>query len=101
MYKEPWCDIKEFPTRHAESLVSELITEFSDQNVDWIKSSIELLAKREDQDEILITSEGKFYIIHLTWSGRSEQAPYPITSCYESWEQVLARLSSDSDQYEA
>ncbi|WP_339386771.1 hypothetical protein [Vibrio caribbeanicus] len=99
MYQEPWCDITEFPISHAESLVCELTVELSGQNVEWIESGIKLLAKREDQDEILIATEDKFYIVHLTWSGKLEHAPYPKISSYDSWEQVLVRLSSDSEHY--
>jgi len=58
--------------------------------------SLKVLAKREDQDDILISNDRCFFVVHLTWTGKVEKLPYPNTELYESMEQLNAKLEADS-----
>ncbi len=52
MYIEPWSDINDYPEGHQEALACELAKELPESHILYSLAS-KVLAKREDQDEIL------------------------------------------------
>ncbi len=98
MYEEPWSDIKDYPDRHRAALEAELKAEIGGDHV-LANRNFDIVAKREDQDDVLVLAEGKFYIIHLTWSGHTEPAPYPRTEAFASKEHLDAKLVEDVRWY--
>ena len=98
MYIEPWNNIKEYPTTHRNALNVELRKEIGDGHV-LNKLDFELLAKREDCDDVLVSFEGDFFIVHLTWSGQTEPDPYPKTDVYDSREKLESKLVLDAELF--
>ena len=96
MFQEPWSNILEYPDNVKEALKIELIKEVGS---DKYKNNFSLLAKREDQDEILISSDSLYYIIHLTWSGRIEKEPCPRSQIFNSKEELKVQLAEDAKEY--
>ena len=98
MYQEPWSDIKDYPSAHRLALESELKKELSKGHV-LFGLHIEVLAKREDNDDILVSTDQGYFIVHLTWSGKQEKEPFPSIDHFESVEKLKIKLASDSDFY--
>ncbi len=98
MYEEPWSDIRDYPERHRAALVAELKAELGVDHV-LANRKFTMLAKREDQDDVLVMAGGEFYIIHLTWSGHTESAPYPRAEVFPSREILDAKLLEDGRWY--
>lgn len=95
MFKEPWSDISEYPKEHKLALETELKKELG-KNHSLLGNSVNLLAKREDRDDLLLKSGSTFYIVHLTWSGSEESAGYPLIDVFETELELEARLAEDS-----
>ena len=98
MYKEPWFDINEYPRCHKKALEHELLKEVHSGHL-LHEIVFKVLAKREDQDEILVESENHFFIVHLTWSGKSEINPFPTTIECDSKSALVEKLEHDSEVY--
>ncbi len=98
MYIEPWSDINEYPEGHREALAFELEKELAQNHILYGLSS-KVLAKREDQDEILVSNDLGYFTIHLTWSGNAEISPFPNSEQFETLEMLKIKLASDSEFY--
>lgn len=98
MFPEPWSDIREYPERHKAALEAELVAELGKKHL-LPGREFNLLAKRDDRDDVLVSDGVCFYIIHLTWSGRTESESYPKTEQFMSKEQLDTRLAQDSQWY--
>jgi len=98
VYEEPWSDIREYPEQHKAALEAELKSEIGGDHM-LANRALSILAKREDQDDVLVLGEGGFYIVHLTWSGRTEPAPYPVTERFASKEHLEMKLAQDAQWY--
>ncbi len=96
MYKEPWSDISEYPEKHGEALRSELLREASECHILHGKE-LKVLAKREDCDHILVSTDEYYFVVHLTWSGKREKPPYPMTDEFKTIEKLKAKLAEDSE----
>ena len=96
MYQEPWLDIEDYPSAHRLALKAELKKELSEGHK-LFGLHIEVLAKREDRDDILVSTERGYFIVHLTWSGKQEKEPFPFTEHFESIEKLKIKLASDSE----
>ncbi len=96
MYKEPWSDISEYPEKHGEALRSELLREVSESHILHGKE-FKVLAKREDCDDILVSMDECYFVVHLTWSGKQENSPYPMTDKFKTMEKLKAKLAQDSE----
>ena len=68
LFQEPWSDIGEYPSSHANALTRELKSELALGHPLFGKA-LDLLAKREDSDDILVSINRDYFIVHLTWSG--------------------------------
>lgn len=78
---EPWRDVNDIKDL-GEQLKQELSKEIGSTHP-LFEKSIEIIAKRQDNDDILIRVEdGKLATVHLTWSGKTEQGHYPLTRFY-------------------
>lgn len=98
MYKEPWYDINDYSNEHKEALERELIKELTSVHALFDLNS-NVIAKREDRDDILVLNEKGYYIVHLTWSGKPEIDSYPTSFYFETMEDLKTKLHSDSIEY--
>jgi len=96
VYSEPWSDIDEYPSQHLLSIETELIKEVSHDHLPN-NFKLKVLAKREDRDDILVSSDHGYFIVHLTWSAKTELAPYPLTETFETLKELESRLRLDSE----
>lgn len=80
----PWSRVTVSPERIA--LQSELEKELSPHHLLW-QLPLEVIARSAGSDDILIVTETLGYVqVHLTWSGQSENAPWPRAIAYSSLE---------------
>ncbi len=98
MFIEPWSDIGEYPEAHISALFRELALELA-LGHPLFNKPVELLARREDCDHILVSSDSKYFIVHLTWSGKPECPPYPVSEPFNSLEALLAQLQKHAQEY--
>jgi len=96
VYSEPWSDIDEYPTEHQFSIETELTKEVSSAHL-LNNFKLKVLAKREDRDDILVSSDNGYFIVHLTWSAKTELSPYPLTETFETLKELESRLRLDSE----
>jgi hypothetical protein len=79
---EPWYGVEDEGQRML--LEIELEKELSKGHPLW-KSSRRVVAKRSDQDDVLVTTEnGRVAEVHLTWSRKKEAGQWPSTVVFES-----------------
>ena len=89
--EEPW----EIPhdvdvTRLCNELQNELAS-----GHELFGTSVVLLAKRIDRDDILISHNSGISVVHLTYS-HQETAPFPITRTFSGWNDfVVSELTRD------
>ncbi len=98
MFTEPWSDIAEYPEGHRAALEKELETELSSGHVLFGLSS-SVIAKREDRDDILVKNKLGYFIVHLTWSGKSKNNTFPISEQFETLEELKIKLASYSESF--
>ena len=96
MFQEPWVEINKYPQNLGVALLSELKKELSVShnlyNVDLV-----VLAKCEANDDVLFTDGSSYYIIHLTWSGKTEKNGGPRTTELKSEPELLRYLEDTAD----
>ena len=61
-YKEPWGAIEDYPDGHGDILESELQNELGKMHPLYGKE-IQVLAKRQDNDDILVKSNANLFLI--------------------------------------
>lgn len=98
VFLAPWINISEYSIEHKLALEAELAIELGSQH-QLVVGKFSVLAKREDRDDILISNGTQFYIIHLTWSGRIELAPYPAVQVFSSIKELYSKLEQDAKFY--
>ncbi|MDW3196529.1 MAG: hypothetical protein R8G66_29405 [Cytophagales bacterium] len=80
-FLEPWIDCYDLED-FGDSLKAELEKELHEDHP-LFEKGVEILAKRQDNDDILIEIEnGQLALVHLTWSGKREQGSFPLTELY-------------------
>lgn len=95
VFSEPWSSIDEYPDVHADALLKELTMELSDKHP--INNQVlAILAKRED---ILVSLKQGFAIVHLTWSGKQENLPWPSTEVFKDITTLQLLLAQHADEY--
>jgi hypothetical protein len=78
-----WCanDIKE---KSIHDLMEELKSELLENHVLY-KESIELIARKTNNDDIVLELEnGKIAVVHLTWNSHTESKGFPITRIFDN-----------------
>jgi len=98
MYKEPWCNINDYPAEHGSNLVTEFAKELNSSHPLY-RATVKILAKREDRDDILLEHNNEYYIVHLTWSGKPEAGEFPMTKHFPNIESLDRKLSEDAEHY--
>jgi hypothetical protein len=71
----------------SEGLLKELVNEVAKDHELYkyiTKNQLKIIARSTIQDDILVFVDGKYAYVHLTWSGKNENNPYPITIFYNS-----------------
>jgi hypothetical protein len=96
VYLEPWSDINEYPVDHSLAIQTELRKELSIGHM-LKELDLEILAKREDRDDILVRSGDNYFIVHLTWSAKTESSPYPATEFFKTEKELETKLMIDSE----
>tara|TARA_R110002012_G_scaffold85496_1_gene213201 strand:- start:57673 stop:58290 length:618 start_codon:yes stop_codon:yes gene_type:complete len=91
-FLDPWWDIMETHDL-GEGVSAELKKELP-RNHKLYNGKYEVLAKRQDNDEILVElNSGELATIHLTWSGKEEQGNFPLTTYFcnsqEFWQKSM------------
>lgn len=93
-WQEPWK-----PIQPDDSLVREAQKEFSKGHPLFGKN-LKVIARRFDQDEVLfelVDDPPGVVVVHLTWSGKPEKAPFPKTHIYKSLEDFAEnRMAHDA-----
>ena len=53
---------------------------------------IQVVAQRGDRDDVLyyLTSKNAFALVHLTWSSKTENPPWPSTKIYQTFNEFAA-----------
>ena len=97
-FTEPRESIDKYPQKHSSALLNELSKELSISHPLYQKA-INLVAKREDRDDILLKIKENYYIVHLTWKGGEENFPYPLTEHYSDFKKLNSKLKKDSEEY--
>jgi hypothetical protein len=79
-FLEPWHAVA---PEAARSLERELARELTEGHILFARSP---KAVAQSQDDVLFTVDGsdEVVVVHLTWSGRTETAPFPWTQPYPS-----------------
>jgi hypothetical protein len=85
---EPWVRVGQF----ADNLVKELRREVVNGHALWNKG-VRAIAQRTDTDDVLFEVEGvipSYAVVHLTWSGESENdSIYPYARLFSSLDQWI------------
>jgi len=98
MFKEPWSDISGYPEGHQAALEKELERELASGHALFgLNSSV--IAKREDCDDILVQNKLGYFVVHLTWSGKTESDTFPASEQFETLEELKIKLASDSEYF--
>lgn len=98
MFTEPWSDIAEYSKGHKAALEKELEKELSNAH-ELFGLSSSVIAKREDRDDILVQKKLGYFIVHLTWSGKSENGFFPNSEKFETLEDLKIKLTADSESF--
>jgi hypothetical protein len=79
----PWLCVTDESVR--SELEKELEREVHESHPLWGSSRRTILAKRSDQDDVLVRLDnGKIAEVHLTWTRTREQGAYPRTVIFNS-----------------
>jgi len=99
-YQEPWHSISDYPDSDQKALLlqSELSKELSPEHQLFAKK-VKILALRQDCDDMLVESDDKYFIVHLTWSSKKEPLPWPSTEVIHNLTDLLIRLKSDTEDF--
>jgi hypothetical protein len=97
-YIEPWTSIDDFPVSNKKAMENEIKKEIAESHPLYGKP-LNVMARREDQDEVLCESNAKYYVIHLTWSGKPELPSFPRFDEYESLESFVKNKMEKDAQY--
>lgn len=95
----PWEQVTA-PAQQAR-LEAELRQEVAGHSADFY-SKARLLARRIDRDDFLFATEDAqwpFAVVHLTFSGKAEAAPWPKAELYATVAAVQTRMQTDADLY--
>ena len=94
-YREPWFDIAEWPEEHGKAIETELAKEIS---VGHPLNGVEfqVIAKRSDRDDVLLATNEGFFIVHVTWSRKKEELPFPTSEHFTTSEKLSEKLSENS-----
>ncbi len=98
MFNQPWFDINDYPKGHDKTLLDELKKEIPEDHI-LHGIDFEILARRQDQDDILIIAQNDYFIVHLTWTGHQETNPYPRTAQYKTLESLKDKLLEDAAEF--
>ena len=93
-WKSPW---KSVIDKEAESLAAELRREVGNDH-SLFGLDYRVVGRRVDTDDIILLLPSgplSFAVVHLTWSGKPEKAPFPYAdffgSAYEAFEESAER----------
>jgi hypothetical protein len=86
-FTEPLVDVRA-DTQRAQRLRAELLRELSAGHV-LHGLDLRVIARALPRDEVIVTAgEDTVALVHLTWSGHAETAPWPITELLDSPEHL-------------
>ncbi|MEO8797939.1 MAG: hypothetical protein ABI551_08650 [Polyangiaceae bacterium] len=95
MFLKPWHAVDGDRRTHLEAA---LALEIKPGHV-LAGRAIHVLAARQDCDDVLCEiGEGSCAIVHMTWSGKAESAPFPSTrvfASFDEWQTYQDSLGDD------
>jgi hypothetical protein len=103
-FQEPWEAIK--GRQEALRLEEEIYKEIASNSV-LSNRKICAIARRIDCDDVLIAvpdnkTDIQIAMIHLTWSGKQETAPWPKVLFFTSWQEfVNKQMIPDATEYDS
>ena len=97
----PWIDALDLP--NMGNPLQEEITKELNESHPLFGKRIEVVAKREDNDDILVClADRSLATVHLTWSSQKEAYPYPRTEFFKDkkafWQQKLKKDIEEHNQ---
>lgn len=96
-YQGPWTELEE-PRRTR--LQKRYDHEITDGHVLWGASGY-VIGKNEGTDDVLIRlADGRFAIVHLTWSERPGGKEYPSADVYASAQEASEAIAFDAIGYD-
>lgn len=101
-WQRPWRGVY-VDNKEQESLRAELVREISPAHPLHDRDPC-VIGRRVDNDDILVkTNDGRFAVVHLTWSGRIDQYPdkYPWTVFFASIETFSIYMAREAVEYQA
>jgi hypothetical protein len=94
-FKEPWADMSEYPVGNGEALLQKLHLELS-KGHPLQGMELQVIARREDRDDLLLLSGENYFVVHLTWSRKREEPPFPLHEQFSSPGEVRMKLEQDA-----
>jgi hypothetical protein len=67
----------------AEALTRELAAEVG-PNHPLHGQAWTIVARALPQDEVVVTTDSAVYLVHMTWTNKQEEAPYPRALAFQS-----------------
>jgi hypothetical protein len=99
---EPWYQLGSEDAERVRAFEYELSRELGPGHV-LARVPIEAFGKRDDCDDVLFRlkdGSGRFAVVHLTWTGKQDQPPWPATELFDSEADWIERgLRPDHQEY--
>ena len=93
---EPWWRPED---TNLSAVKSELESELSPGHALY-RVPLDIRARCGGCDEVLVSvADGTFALVHLTWSRRREEPPYPLVNAAGPWTEVVAALEGHADSH--
>jgi hypothetical protein len=97
-YTVPWHALPDDPSQR-DGLLADLRRELVSSHPLFGLPAV-AVARRQDCDDVLFqvgVPPYKYAVVHLTWSGKAEQAPdYPWTTIFDSFNQFTEMMKQDA-----
>jgi hypothetical protein len=94
-FPEPWSDLRDGDPENdeqREALRAELAEELSAGHVLHDRELI-IVARSEANDDVLVAlDDGTWALVHLTWRGTAERAPWPTTVVFSAVMDAVAAM---------
>jgi hypothetical protein len=85
-FAEPLVDLRHEPD-HAETFRRELLRELSPGHP-LHDLAVTVIARALPQDDVIVETQDAVALVHLTWTGKPEPLPWPLTEWVNSAEHL-------------
>jgi hypothetical protein len=94
-FQEPWCD---FVPGQADAFLRELKNELAPDHPLYSVELHPLGHSGPSDDAIFKADDGRIFQVHLTWTGKTEKAPWPRSRTFAStaeWVETMMRPANE------